>query len=146
MEQGARVSYLLHLDVKKAQPPPSFFLCPISLEVMRSPVSLCTGITYDRSSIQRWLDSGNNICPATMQPLLSTDLVPNLTLRRLINIWSSSLATGDHNLLPLSDIARFLSDPSANDVVKHQIVSADALRPSSLAFFYTPQSQLSTKL
>ncbi|KAG0481113.1 hypothetical protein HPP92_011971 [Vanilla planifolia] len=94
---------------------------------------LCTGITYDRSSIQRWLDSGNNICPATMQPLLSTDLVPNLTLRRLINIWSSSLATGDHNLLPLSDIARFLSDPSANDVVKHQIVSADALRPSSLA-------------
>ncbi|KAF7840082.1 U-box domain-containing protein 27-like [Senna tora] len=45
---------------------PSFFRCPISLDVMKSPVSLCTGVTYDRSSIQRWLDNGNNTCPATM--------------------------------------------------------------------------------
>ncbi|KAJ6834393.1 putative U-box domain-containing protein 29 [Iris pallida] len=67
--------------------PPSFFRCPISLDVMKSPVSLCTGVTYDRSSIQRWLDSGNNTCPATMQPLPSTDLTPNLTLHRLINLW-----------------------------------------------------------
>nr|VDD52127.1 unnamed protein product [Brassica oleracea] len=48
---------------------PSFFKCPISLDVMRSPVSLCTGVTYDRASIQRWLDGGNNTCPATMQVL-----------------------------------------------------------------------------
>ncbi|PKI42264.1 hypothetical protein CRG98_037380 [Punica granatum] len=46
---------------------PSFFRCPISLDVMTSPVSLSTGVTYDRSSIQRWLDTGNNTCPATMQ-------------------------------------------------------------------------------
>ncbi|GFY91253.1 CYS, MET, PRO, and GLY protein 2 [Actinidia rufa] len=46
---------------------PTFFKCPISLDVMKSPVSLCTGVTYDRSSIQRWLDSGHNTCPATMQ-------------------------------------------------------------------------------
>uniref|UniRef100_A0A0E0KQH3 U-box domain-containing protein n=1 Tax=Oryza punctata TaxID=4537 RepID=A0A0E0KQH3_ORYPU len=69
---------------------PSFFRCPISLDVMRSPVSLCTGVTYDRASIQRWLDSGNTTCPATMLPLPSTDLVPNLTLRSLISHWSSS--------------------------------------------------------
>ncbi|XP_010931044.1 U-box domain-containing protein 27 [Elaeis guineensis] len=69
---------------------PSYFRCPISLDVMKSPVSLCTGVTYDRTSIQRWLDSGNNTCPATRQPLPSTDLVPNLTLRRLIHLWSSS--------------------------------------------------------
>lgn len=69
---------------------PSFFRCPISLDLMRSPVSLCTGVTYDRSSIQRWFDSGNNTCPATMQVLSSTDLIPNLTLQRLIRIWSDS--------------------------------------------------------
>ncbi|KAG5041275.1 hypothetical protein AAZX31_05G177000 [Glycine max] len=70
---------------------PSFFRCPISLDVMKSPVSLCTGVTYDRSSIQRWLDNGNNTCPATMQVLQTRDFVPNRTLQRLIQIWSDSV-------------------------------------------------------
>lgn len=70
---------------------PSFFRCPISLDVMKSPVSLCTGVTYDRSSIQRWLDNGNNTCPATMQVLHTKDFVPNRTLKRLIQIWSDSV-------------------------------------------------------
>ncbi|CAH8385854.1 unnamed protein product [Eruca vesicaria subsp. sativa] len=70
---------------------PSFFRCPISLDVMKSPVSLCTGVTYDRASIQRWLDGGNNTCPATMQILRTKDFVPNLTLQRLIKTWSDSV-------------------------------------------------------
>ncbi|GAU13194.1 hypothetical protein TSUD_303250 [Trifolium subterraneum] len=70
---------------------PTFFKCPISLDVMKSPVSLCTGITYDRSSIQRWLDDGNNTCPATMQTLYSKDIIPNRTLHSLIQIWTDSV-------------------------------------------------------
>ncbi|MED6213555.1 hypothetical protein PIB30_094504 [Stylosanthes scabra] len=70
---------------------PTFFRCPISLDVMKSPVSLCTGVTYDRSSIQRWLDNGNNTCPATMQVLHTKEFVPNRNLQRLIQIWSESL-------------------------------------------------------
>ncbi|KAJ4886879.1 U-box domain-containing protein 29 [Raphanus sativus] len=70
---------------------PSFFKCPISLDVMRSPVSLCTGVTYDRASIQRWLDGGNNTCPATMQILRTKEFIPNLTLQRLIKAWSDSV-------------------------------------------------------
>lgn len=69
---------------------PNLFRCPISMDVMRSPVSLSTGVTYDRSSIQHWLDSGHDTCPATMQTLPSKDFVPNLTLRRLINLWAQS--------------------------------------------------------
>lgn len=72
---------------------PSFFRCPISLDVMTSPVSLCTGVTYDRSSIQRWLEDGNNTCPATMQVLQTKEFVPNHTLQRLIQIWSNSVRT-----------------------------------------------------
>ncbi|KAJ8631631.1 hypothetical protein MRB53_024954 [Persea americana] len=68
---------------------PSFFKCPISLDVMKSPVSLCTGVTYDRASIQTWLDNGNNTCPATMQALQTKDFTPNHTLQRLIQIWES---------------------------------------------------------
>ncbi|OIW00466.1 hypothetical protein TanjilG_05816 [Lupinus angustifolius] len=70
---------------------PSFFRCPISLDVMKSPVSLCTGVTYDRTSIQRWLDNGNNTCPATMQVLYTKDFIPNSNLQRLIQIWSDSV-------------------------------------------------------
>ncbi|KAJ8541529.1 hypothetical protein K7X08_002345 [Anisodus acutangulus] len=57
------------------------------MDVMKSPVSLCTGVTYDRSSIQTWLSQGHNTCPATMQILPTTDFTPNLTLRHLINVW-----------------------------------------------------------
>lgn len=58
---------------------------------MKSPVSLCTGVTYDRSSITTWLNSGHNTCPATAQILHSTDIIPNLTLRSLIRCWNNSL-------------------------------------------------------
>ncbi|KAF3337598.1 E3 ubiquitin-protein ligase PUB22-like protein [Carex littledalei] len=68
---------------------PSYFLCPISLEIMRDPVILSTGMTYDRSSIERWIFSEKHqTCPATNQPITDPDLItPNHTLRRLIQAW-----------------------------------------------------------
>ncbi|CAK9320259.1 unnamed protein product [Citrullus colocynthis] len=72
-------------------------------DVMKSPVSLCTGVTYDRSSIQKWLDNGNNTCPATMQVLQTKEFVPNHNLHRLIQIWSDSLHQRLHS--PVSDSA-----------------------------------------
>lgn len=86
----ARVRENLYVTV------PSLFRCPISMDVMRSPVSLCTGVTYDRSSIQHWLESGHDTCPATLQVLPSKDFIPNLTLHRLIHLWLlSSAADGE---------------------------------------------------
>ncbi|KAK1371489.1 RING-type E3 ubiquitin transferase [Heracleum sosnowskyi] len=66
---------------------PCFFMCPISLELFRDPVTLCTGQTYERSSIEKWLATGNLICPVTMQKLHDPSLVPNHTLRHLIDQW-----------------------------------------------------------
>ncbi|XP_024964608.1 E3 ubiquitin-protein ligase PUB23-like [Cynara cardunculus var. scolymus] len=67
---------------------PSHFLCPISMQLMRDPVTISTGITYDRVSIERWLFTClSRICPMTKQPLYDTDLTPNHTLRRLIQSW-----------------------------------------------------------
>ncbi|KAL0343146.1 UNVERIFIED_CONTAM: U-box domain-containing protein 27 [Sesamum angustifolium] len=99
---------------------PTYFRCPISLDVMKSPVSLCTGVTYDRSSIQRWLDGGNNTCPATMQVLHNKDLIPNHTLQRLIKIWSDSVLTRHSDSPPphslSSDQARDLLRQLENDL------------------------------
>ncbi|OWM83715.1 hypothetical protein CDL15_Pgr004145 [Punica granatum] len=66
---------------------PYHFRCPISLELMRDPVTVCTGQTYDRSSIESWVATGNTTCPVTRSPLSDFTLIPNHTLRRLIQDW-----------------------------------------------------------
>ncbi|QHO02385.1 U-box domain-containing protein 26-like isoform X2 [Arachis hypogaea] len=66
---------------------PHVFRCPISLDLFEDPVTLCTGQTYDRSSIEKWLGTGNLICPVTMQKLHDPSIVPNHTLRHLIHQW-----------------------------------------------------------
>ncbi|KAL2503097.1 plant U-box 24 [Forsythia ovata] len=68
---------------------PEFFICPISLQIMKDPVTTISGITYDRESIEYWLFKNHNtICPVTKQPLpRDSDLTPNHTLRRLIQAW-----------------------------------------------------------
>jgi hypothetical protein len=63
---------------------PHDFRCPISLELMTDPVTVSTGQTYDRSSIEKWLRAGNVLCPKTGEKLTSKELVPNSTLRNLI--------------------------------------------------------------
>ncbi|XP_004485933.1 U-box domain-containing protein 17 [Cicer arietinum] len=69
---------------------PKDFCCPISLDLMRDPVIISTGQTYDRSSISRWMDEGHTTCPKTGQMLAHTRLVPNRALRNLIVQWCSA--------------------------------------------------------
>jgi hypothetical protein len=66
---------------------PWYFRCPISLELMRDPVTVSTGQTYDRASIESWVATGNTTCPVTRTALADFTLIPNHTLRRLIQEW-----------------------------------------------------------
>ncbi|KAH0764308.1 hypothetical protein KY285_000179 [Solanum tuberosum] len=68
---------------------PPYFICPISLEMMKDPVTISTGITYDRENIEKWIFSAkNNTCPVTKQSLITgIELTPNVTLRRFIQSW-----------------------------------------------------------
>lgn len=68
---------------------PRYFICPISLQIMKDPVTTVTGITYDRDTIEHWLSTAEEVvCPVTKQPLpKDSDLTPNHTLRRLIQAW-----------------------------------------------------------
>ncbi|KAH7837404.1 hypothetical protein Vadar_013486 [Vaccinium darrowii] len=66
---------------------PEEFRCPISNELMRDPVIVATGQTYDRPFIQRWLKSGHRTCPRTQQVLSHTLLTPNLLIREMISHW-----------------------------------------------------------
>lgn len=66
---------------------PFVFICPISLEPMQDPVTLCTGQTYERSNIVKWFSMGHFTCPITMQELWDDSLTPNSTLHHLIQTW-----------------------------------------------------------
>lgn len=81
---------------------PQYFICPISLQIMKDPVTAATGITYDRESIEHWIFSGKNAtCPVTKQPLPpGSDLTPNHTLRRLIQAWCTDNASRGIDRIP----------------------------------------------
>ncbi|KAG5529755.1 hypothetical protein RHGRI_030216 [Rhododendron griersonianum] len=66
---------------------PAHFRCPISLDLMKDPVTLPSGITYDRENIERWIESGNRTCPVTNQALGSFEQIPNHAIRRMIQDW-----------------------------------------------------------
>lgn len=69
---------------------PDDFRCPISLELMKDPVIVSTGQTYERSCIQKWLDAGHKTCPKSQQTLANTSLTPNYVLKSLITLWCES--------------------------------------------------------
>lgn len=102
---------------------PHLFRCPISLDLFTDPVTLSTGQTYDRPSIEKWLADGNLTCPVTMQRLHDTTLVPNNTLRHLIDQW---LLTGPDLDKPITDCDLSLS------TLKQYLQSPNATRSSKL--------------
>ncbi|KQK00835.1 E3 ubiquitin-protein ligase PUB23 [Brachypodium distachyon] len=81
--------------------PPQLFLCPISMQLMEDPVTVSTGVTYDRRSIEQWLFAyGRTTCPATMQPLANLDLTPNHTLTRVISSWLRRSPSSSSSMSP----------------------------------------------
>ncbi|CAA0832910.1 U-box domain-containing protein 17 [Striga hermonthica] len=69
---------------------PNDFVCPVSWDLMRDPVLISTGHTYERSSISRWMQERHCTCPKTGQILLHTKIIPNRALRNLIAHWCAA--------------------------------------------------------
>ncbi|KAK7349510.1 hypothetical protein VNO77_06937 [Canavalia gladiata] len=67
--------------------PPSYFICPILLEVMRDPHMAADGFTYEAEAIRGWLESGHYTSPTTNSRLSHCNLVPNHALRHAIQDW-----------------------------------------------------------
>jgi hypothetical protein len=104
---------------------PEYFLCPISLQILKDPVTTITGITYERESIEQWLKAAksNPTCPVTKQSLpRDSELTPNHTLRRLIQSWCTVNAIYGVDRIPTpkspikkSQIFRLIKDLDAPD-------------------------------
>ncbi|CBI37127.3 unnamed protein product, partial [Vitis vinifera] len=99
---------------------PSYFRCPLSLELMMDPVIVASGQTYERSSIQKWLDQGLMICPKTRQTLAHANLIPNYTVKALIENWceeNNITLSGTSEHTNITPVPSPLDHVSAQDVI-----------------------------
>nr|XP_022921310.1 WD repeat, SAM and U-box domain-containing protein 1-like [Onthophagus taurus]XP_022921311.1 WD repeat, SAM and U-box domain-containing protein 1-like [Onthophagus taurus] len=63
---------------------PIEFLCPITHEVMREPVKISDGFTYEKRAITEWFMAGKFTSPMTNAVLTNTDYSLNIELRNSI--------------------------------------------------------------
>jgi len=59
------------------------FLCPITQELLREPVVVSDGHTYEKTSIEKWLRT-KNISPMTGDEMRDKNLTVNINLKKLI--------------------------------------------------------------
>ncbi len=68
------------------------FICPITLQIMRNPVIVADGYTYEHDAIEEWIHTRERIkedslSPVTMKPLpYKAILAPNFSLRNQLDL------------------------------------------------------------
>ena len=95
------------------------FICPLTKQIMRDPVSLENGQTFEREAIEKWFkeckESGRKlVCPLTLKELRSTELNPSIALRNTIEEWNA------RNEAAQLDMARRSLSPGSgeNDIMQ----------------------------
>ncbi|EYU41189.1 hypothetical protein ABFS82_03G004700 [Erythranthe guttata] len=83
-----------HFDKLHIEPIYDAFICPLTKQVMRNPVTLENGQTFEREAIEKWFrecrESGKRpVCPLTLRELKSTELNPSIALRNTIEEWNA---------------------------------------------------------
>ncbi|KAF0911514.1 hypothetical protein E2562_011150 [Oryza meyeriana var. granulata] len=66
---------------------PSFFICPMTQEIMRDPHIAADGFTYEGEAIKDWLQRGHKMSPMTYLSFTHHELIPNNALRFAIQEW-----------------------------------------------------------
>ncbi|KAL6511094.1 hypothetical protein OROGR_022218 [Orobanche gracilis] len=96
---------------------PGEFKCPLSKALMRDPVIIATGQTYDKPFIHKWLKAGNRTCPQTQQVLSHTILTPNHLIRDMITKWCNN-----HGI-SYPDSARYTNEEGLTEADKNHFLS-----------------------
>jgi hypothetical protein len=61
--------------------------CPISLDLLREPVILADGFSYERENIARWFHGGSLTSPITRAPVDPRAVIENRSLREAAALW-----------------------------------------------------------
>lgn len=76
---------LIRFDWFQKREVPDFLCGKISFEIMHDPVITPSGITYDRKDIEEHLQRVGHFDPVTRTPLTADQLIPNLSLKEVID-------------------------------------------------------------
>ena len=82
---------------------PDEFVCPISCEIMREPVTTVAGNTYEKEHIMAWFRT-HQTDPLTNARMSSKRLVPNNSLRSQIQTWLQVNPTQTKRLIDSGEI------------------------------------------
>lgn len=79
-------------DSLRVEPIYESFLCPLTKRIMRDPVNIESGATFEREAILKWFKESDSrgerlVCPVTRKELSSTELNPSIALRNTIDEW-----------------------------------------------------------
>lgn len=125
---------VVHEEPEKELPPLSEsaiqnLICPISMEIMRDPVTNRDGYTFEREAITGWLKS-KHTCPISRNPMCQADLIPNKSLKKTI-MWYRH-----HKLLPpiLSKISDEQDDQETSTYNSGQLPPIDIPEYPDLSF------------
>ena len=93
-DPGSQSDDSFHFERLHIEPIYDAFVCPLTKQVMRDPVTLENGQTFEREAIEKWFkecrESGRKlVCPLTLQELKSTELNPSMALRNTIEEWTA---------------------------------------------------------
>ncbi|KAL1344040.1 hypothetical protein HN51_017949 [Arachis hypogaea] len=93
-DPGSQSDDSFHFDRLHIEPIYDAFVCPLTKQVMRDPVTLENGQTFEREAIEKWFkeckESGRQlVCPLTLQELKSAELNPSMALRNTIEEWTA---------------------------------------------------------
>uniref|UniRef100_A0A1B0CSK5 U-box domain-containing protein n=1 Tax=Lutzomyia longipalpis TaxID=7200 RepID=A0A1B0CSK5_LUTLO len=84
-------SLLFRLVADSGSDMPLEFICPITHELMRNPVMLEDGFSYEEAAIDEWFKMGKGTSPMTNLELTSMETIPNTYLKSCIDKYLKSL-------------------------------------------------------
>ncbi|XP_059317099.1 putative U-box domain-containing protein 42 [Lycium ferocissimum] len=92
------------------------FFCPLTEKIMEDPVTIESGVTYERDAISEWIKNSDNreeiFCPKSGQKLKSRNLSTNVALKATIDEWK------ERNEAARIKVAKAaLSSASTNDTI-----------------------------
>ena len=80
-ENERRLSLKMASLVSEEPEIPKHLQCPITLSLMRNPVTASDGQTYEKEAIEKWMKKNNNSSPFTRKPI--TSINPNFAIKNL---------------------------------------------------------------
>lgn len=91
-ELGSQSDDSFHYERQYIEPIYDAFICPLTKQIMRDPVTIENSQTFEREAIEKWFSECKEsnrklVCPLTLKELKTTDMNPSIALRNTIEEW-----------------------------------------------------------